>query len=56
MRVTILAVVLSFGVLSLVTPGSASSLAGLSAHPSAVSSGLVEQARTQHYRNARKYR
>jgi hypothetical protein len=55
MRVTILAVVLSFGVLSLVTPGSASSLAGLSAHPSAVSSGLVEQARTQHYRNARKY-
>jgi hypothetical protein len=56
MRVTILAVVLSFGILSLVTPGSASSLAGLSAHPSAVSSGLVEQARTQQYRNARKYR
>jgi hypothetical protein len=38
-----------------VTPGSASSLAGLSAHPSAASSGLVEQARTTRYRNARKY-
>ena len=55
MRATILAAVLSFGVLSLITPDTASSLPGLSAHPSAVSSGLVEQARTQHYRNARKY-
>jgi hypothetical protein len=56
MRTTILAAVLSFAVLSLVTPGSASSLAGLSAHPSAATSGLVEEARTQRYRNARKYR
>jgi hypothetical protein len=54
MRATILAAVLSFAVLSLVTPGSASSLAGLSAHPSAASSGLVEEARTTRYRNARK--
>ena len=56
MRATILAAVLTVGALSLVTPGRASSLAGLSAHPSVASAGLVEQARTQHYRNARKYR
>jgi hypothetical protein len=56
MRATILAAVLSFGVLSLVAPGRASSLAGLSAHPSAASSGLVEEARTTRYRYARKYR
>jgi hypothetical protein len=55
MRTTILAAALSFAVLSLVTPGSASSLAGLSAHPSAASSGLVEEARTTRYSNARKY-
>jgi hypothetical protein len=35
---------------------SASSLAGLSAYPSAASSGLVEEARTTRYRTARKYR
>jgi len=40
MRATILAAVLTVGALSLVTPGRASSLAGLSAHPSAASSGL----------------
>jgi hypothetical protein len=56
MRATILAAVLSFGVLSLVTPGRASSLTGLSAHLSAASSGLVEQVRTTRYRTARKYR
>ena len=56
MRATILAAVLTVGALSLVTTGSASALAGLSAHPSAASSGRVVQARTQHYRNARKYR
>jgi hypothetical protein len=56
MRATILAGVPSFGVLSLVRPGRASSLAGLSAHPSAASAGLVEEARTQRYRAARKYR
>jgi hypothetical protein len=56
MRAIILAAVSSFGVLSLVTPGSASSLAGLSAGSSAASSGLVEQARTTRYRTARKYR
>ena len=42
--------------LSLVTPGRALSLAGLSANLSDASSGLVVQARTQHYRTARKYR
>ena len=56
MRATILAAVLTFAALSLVTPGTASSLPGLSERPSAASSGLVEQARTQHYRNARKHR
>ncbi|HSA66250.1 MAG TPA: hypothetical protein VLE24_01145 [Methyloceanibacter sp.] len=54
MRATILAAVLSFGVLSLVAPGTASSMPGLSARPSATSAGL--EARTQRYRNARKYR
>ena len=52
MRATILAAVLTVGALSLVTTGSASALAGLSAHHSAASSGRVVQARTQHYRNA----
>jgi hypothetical protein len=56
MRAIILAAVLTFGALSLVTPGSASAFAGLSADPSAASSGLVVQARTRAYRNARKYR
>ena len=56
MRATILAAVLSFGALSLVTLDRASSLPGLSARPSAASSGLVEAARTQRYRNAHKYR
>jgi hypothetical protein len=55
MRATILAAVLSFGVLSLITPDMASSLPPLSAHPSAASADLVEQARTQRYRYARKY-
>ena len=55
MRATILAAVLSFGVLSLITPDTASSLPGLSESPSAASSGLVEEARTQRYRTARKY-
>ena len=55
MRATILAAVLTFAALSLVTPGSASSLPGLSESPSAASSGLVEEARTQRYRTARKY-
>lgn len=54
MRATILAAVLSFGALSLVTLDRASSLPGLSARPSAASA--VEEARTQRYRNARKYR
>jgi hypothetical protein len=52
MRATILAAVLSFGALSLVTLDRASSLPGLSARPSAASAGLVEEARTQRYRNA----
>jgi hypothetical protein len=56
MRATILAAVLSFGALSLVTLARASSLPGLSAHPLAASAGLVEAARTQRYRNAGKYR
>ena len=56
MRATILAAVLSFCALSLVTLDRASSLPGLSARPSAASAGLVEEARTQRYRNARKYR
>jgi hypothetical protein len=56
MRAIILAAALSFGALSLVTPGSASSLVGLSERPSAASAGLVEQARTTRYRSARKYR
>jgi hypothetical protein len=56
MRATILAAVLSFGVLSLVTADRASALPGPSARPLAASAGLVEEARTQRYRNARKYR
>ena len=56
MRAAILAAVLSFGVLSLVTPGTASYLPGLSAHPSVASHCLVEEARATRYRNARKYR
>ena len=46
MRATILAAVLSFCALSLVTLDRASSLPGLSARPSAASAGLVEEART----------
>lgn len=56
MRATIFAAVLSFAALSLVTADRASSLPGLTARPSAASAGLVEEARTQRYRNARKYR
>ncbi|MGH6825662.1 hypothetical protein [Methyloceanibacter sp.] len=55
MRATILAAVLSFGVLSLMTLDSASSLPGLSTRPSAASSSLVEEARTQRYRKAQRY-
>jgi hypothetical protein len=56
MRATIIAAVLVFAALSLATADTASSLPGLSGRPSAASAGLVEQARTQRYRNARKYR
>ena len=56
MRATIFVAVLSFAALSLVTLDTASSLPGLSARPSAASAGLVEAARTQRYRSARKYR
>jgi hypothetical protein len=56
MRATILAAALSFIALALATADRASSFPGLSAHPSAASAGLVEEARTQRYRNARKYR
>jgi hypothetical protein len=55
MRATILAAVLSFAALSLITIDTASSLPGLSAHPSAAGAGLVEEARTTRYRSARKY-
>jgi hypothetical protein len=56
MRATILAAALSFIALALATADRTSSFPGLSAHPSAASAGLVEEARTQRYRNARKYR
>jgi hypothetical protein len=55
MRATILAAVLSFGVLLLITPDTASSLPGLWASPSAASDGLLEKARAPRYRKARKY-
>jgi len=54
MRATILAALLLGGGLSLITFDTASSLPGLSAHPAA-GVGLVEEAKTQRYRQARKY-
>ena len=56
MRATILApALLLSGILTLITLDAASSLPGLSARPAAKSAGLVEEAKTQRYRKARKY-
>jgi hypothetical protein len=55
MRATILAAMLLGGALSLLTLDTASSLPGLSARPAIASAGLVEVAKTQRYRKARKY-
>lgn len=55
MRATILApALLLSGVLSLIALDTAASLPGLSARPAA-GAGLVEEAKTQRYRKARKY-
>jgi hypothetical protein len=55
MRATMLTALLLGGALSLTTLDAASSLPGLSARPVAASAGLVEEAKTQRYRKARKY-
>jgi hypothetical protein len=55
MRATMLTALLLGGALSLLTLDTASSLPGLSARPVAASDGLVEAAKTQRYRKARKY-
>ena len=55
MRATMLTALLLGGALSLITFDAASSLPALSARPAAKSAGLVEEAKTQRYRKARKY-